>query len=197
MLIVETAASGEPTLIASRRGDRDHLLLELVPKLPTPADEGPREVLFLVDCSGSMQGDSIDQARRAVELCLRALLPRDRFLVGRFGNTFELLSAKPLTCSKRNLEATLKKVHAMQADLGGTDILPALQEIAKGITGRADLILITDGQVSNEDAVLRFVRRFKGQATDLRVRHRGVEQRITRQGARARDRRRRGVRFPG
>ena len=63
----------------------------------------PAEVVFVVDCSGSMQGESIAQATAALELCLRTLNAGDTFNVCRFGSTFELMAAEPLAYTDATL----------------------------------------------------------------------------------------------
>jgi Ca-activated chloride channel family protein len=51
-----------------------------------PCDRGRREAIFVLDCSGSMQGDSIDQAKRALEVCLKAMETGCSFNIVRFGS---------------------------------------------------------------------------------------------------------------
>ena len=51
-----------------------------------------REVIFLMDCSGSMQGDSIHEAKRALEACLRGLEKGTLFNIYRFGSSYEYFS---------------------------------------------------------------------------------------------------------
>ena len=51
---------------------------------------------LIIDCSGSMQSDSIRQAIAALELCLRSLSVGDTFNVCRFGSSFELMRSEPL-----------------------------------------------------------------------------------------------------
>ena len=62
------------------------------------------EVLFLVDCSGSMGGDSIEQARQALQLCVRALDEGDRFDVVRFGSTHQALWGRSRAYGPSSLE---------------------------------------------------------------------------------------------
>jgi Ca-activated chloride channel family protein len=123
----------------------------------------PSETIFVLDCSGSMQGESIDQATRALELCLRALSPGDTFNICRFGSTFEMMSSEPLVYSQQTLVSALKYMD-QRADLGGTEILPALQAIF-GTNPRAgetrNIIVLTDGQVSNEPAVIALARKHR------------------------------------
>jgi Ca-activated chloride channel family protein len=83
-------------------GDHTFVAVTLQPQFDeldeTPAQAG--EVFFVLDCSGSMRGDSIVQARRALELCLRSLSEGDRFNICRFGSGFEMMNRELLTYSQ-------------------------------------------------------------------------------------------------
>lgn len=155
VLQFELDAPGPAGAVVAEAHGRDHLLLELFPDLPTPEPAAPRDLVFLVDCSGSMSGDSISEARRAVELCLRQLRPGDRFRIVRFGSRTDVLGTGSQTLDQQSLEAAVDMVRRMDADLGGTEILPAMETILRfDMPGRMDLLLLTDGQVSNEEEVL-------------------------------------------
>lgn len=119
-----------------------------------------KTVVFLVDCSGSMQGDSIAEARRAVELCLRTLQPGDRFQVVRFGSDCRPMTNEPVVFSQASLDTAVGQVRTIEADLGGTEILEALKKIEKMTgDGSFSLLVMTDGAVSNEDEVLAWAGR--------------------------------------
>ena len=103
---------------------------------------------ILVDCSGSMAGDSIAAARRAIARVLAELRPSDRFAYSRFGSTavhtFEgLRRAEPamLSIARAALAET-------EADLGGTELQVALAStFSLGGSAPADVLLVTDGDV--------------------------------------------------
>ncbi len=121
-----------------------------------------REIIFVLDCSGSMMGDSINEARKALEICLRALEPGTAFNVYRFGSVFESVFEKPVTYDKKSLKTALQALKHTDADLGGTEILTPLQHIygnklLRGCASR-EIILITDGQVANDEEVFKLAR---------------------------------------
>lgn len=123
----------------------------------------PGETVFVLDCSGSMQGDSIEQATAALSLCLRSLSPGDTFNVCRFGSTFELLSSEPLVYAQHTLDRAIRYVNASR-DLGGTELFAPLESIlvAKPRSGGVrQVILLTDGQVTNEPAVVALARKHR------------------------------------
>ncbi|MGE5357622.1 MAG: VWA domain-containing protein, partial [Bacteroidales bacterium] len=147
-----------PTARVGVERNRDGLFTVAVCVVPQlPVATGPREVVFVVDRSGSMIGTSIDQVRAALHLCLRALREGDRFNIVGFGSTFSMLFPESVPYTQATLEKASAHVDGMNADMGGTEILPALRAVleAKPAPGRVrDLVLLTDGEVSNEGAVI-------------------------------------------
>jgi Ca-activated chloride channel homolog len=126
-------------------------------------------VFFVVDCSGSMEGDSIHEARQALDVCLKAIEEGTRFNIVRFGSHFESLFPEPRPYSEATLNTALAWTQNMQADMGGTEILAPLQHIYKvcppSNSRNGAVLLLTDGAVGNEDEILSLVRGH----SDLRV----------------------------
>ena len=87
----------------------------------------PNELIFVVDRSGSMGGTSIEEVRNALQLCLRSMIAGCRFNIVGFGSTFQLLFPERQVYDERSLTAASTHVVNLQADLGGTELLPALQ----------------------------------------------------------------------
>src|SRR5262252_3520364 len=115
------------------------------------------EVLFLLDCSGSMQGDSIAQAQRALALCVRALAAHDSFNIVCFGSSFTSLWPTPQPYSQASLEEATQYIQQVRADLGGTEILAPLQhllQMAPDPERPRQLLVLTDGEVANEAEVI-------------------------------------------
>lgn len=162
VILIETAQVLAMSALAAERNGREHLLVECVPEGRPVAAQERKTAVFLVDCSGSMDGESIVQARRAVELCLRALQPGDRFQIVRFGSDCRPMTGEPVVFSQASLDAAVEQVRAIEADLGGTEILGALKNIEK-MTGNESfsLLVMTDGAVSNEDEVLAWAGRLR------------------------------------
>jgi hypothetical protein len=125
------------------------------------------EVVFLIDRSGSMQGTSIAEARGALQLALRSLRPGCAFNIVGFGSTYEALFPHSRPYDEATLAEAAGHVRDLEADLGGTEILPALEHVLTG-TGPKDLprqvFVLTDGEVSNTDAVIALARRHAGAA---------------------------------
>jgi len=141
----------------------DYLLAMLV-----PGQAGtrvlPRELVFVIDTSGSMAGESIRQARSALQAGLQTLTPRDRFNVIQFNSQTHSLFLGPEPASGNNLARARQYVDRLRAD-GGTEMAPALALALQDIERREassprvrQVIFITDGAVANEAALFRQIR---------------------------------------
>ena len=118
---------------------------------------GEREGLqlkLLLDCSGSMAGDSMAAAREGLQCALYHLQPTDRVSFSRFGSTCCHDTQRMVVGHASNLAVIGAMVAAAQADLGGTELGKALDAVyavrgARSIDSRAsaDVLLITDGEV--------------------------------------------------
>lgn len=162
------AVHGEPEAVVfrERTAAGEHLLLMFMPPQNDVRLSAPREVIFVVDTSGSMGGQSIEQARAALLTGLETLTPADRFAVIQFNSVHEALFEAPVPATDLNLAQARRYVRALRAT-GGTEMLPALNAAFAMPTSRAHLrqiVFITDGAVGNEDQLMRAVRERLGNA---------------------------------
>lgn len=158
-LMEEQAPTVQRTLAAN---GNTYLAVTFVPEFDETVlqESPPSETIFVLDCSGSMQGDSIVQARRALELCLRSLSAQDTFNICRFGSTFEMFASEPVSYTQETLRQAIAYVRA-DAYLGGTELMEPLQQVLAGKPTRGacrQVVLLTDGQVGNEPAVLKLAK---------------------------------------
>ena len=116
----------------------------------------PLNLAMVIDCSGSMAGDSIEQARQALDGILEALRPDDRVSMVAFGNTSKTLADQPLLCNKTNLGRARAFGKQLQADMGGTEIGAALAATYAALSRveAADIFLVTDGEVGDWQPVV-------------------------------------------
>jgi len=117
-----------------------------------PGLQQPRQLnlAIVIDCSGSMQGDSIEQAKKAVGGIVDSLQASDRVALIAFGNTTYSLWNQLTPCTPANREAATHFAKQLASNMGGTQIGTALQT-AYGVlsdVSSADILLITDGEVS-------------------------------------------------
>jgi Ca-activated chloride channel family protein len=138
-----------------------------VPRLAEAAT--PVDIAFLVDRSGSMEGTSIEEVRNALQLCLRSLIAGCRFNVVGFGSNYESLFPENRAYDDASLAAASAHVGEMRANLGGTELLPALTHVLgqpRHPSLARQVVVLTDGQVTNTDAVLALARKH---AADTRI----------------------------
>jgi Ca-activated chloride channel homolog len=127
--------------------------LTIVPDLFDAKRKLPRQdVVFLIDVSGSMDGSSIDEARAALRLGLRHLREGDRFNVLAFNESIHPFSSAPAVYSQSSLERADAWVTALRAN-GGTELLAPLVEAVTQVPDGV-VVLLTDGQVGNEQEIL-------------------------------------------
>ncbi|WP_417567109.1 marine proteobacterial sortase target protein [Marinobacter sp.] len=145
----------------------DYLLAMLVPG-QTGKSVLPRELVFVIDTSGSMAGESIRQARSALQAGLQTLTPRDRFNVIQFNSQTHALFMQPEIADANNLARARQYVDRLRAD-GGTEMAPALSLALEDRQGSEEepprvrqVIFITDGAVGNEARLFRQIRQQLG-----------------------------------
>ncbi|WP_177418075.1 marine proteobacterial sortase target protein [endosymbiont of Lamellibrachia barhami] len=140
------------------------LLMVMPPQGDAVIPTQPREVIFVVDTSGSMHGTSIAQAKAALKIALRRLRPEDRFNIIQFSSYTRALHQHAVDATPRNLRQALDYVSSLRAD-GGTEMLPALELALDGREFHDRLrqvIFLTDGSVGNEDELFKVIRRRLG-----------------------------------
>ncbi len=123
-----------------------------------------RVVNILIDCSGSMQGDSIKLAKKALLIALDELNEQDYFSITRFGNDTDNLTKGIIPANKTNVVKARRKVRYIQADLGGTEIFKALKRTMSQSNPseyQQDCFLVTDGEVWDNDDLDRLIHQFK------------------------------------
>lgn len=128
-------------------------LLMLLPPAAPRAARLPREVIFVLDTSGSMGGASIRQAKEALELALGRLRPEDRFNVIEFNSYARALFDAARDAGPDNLRAAVRWVRALDAR-GGTEMAAALNLALDGAERPEhvrQVIFLTDGAVGNEE----------------------------------------------
>lgn len=160
VLSVEAAGLDTPHAWIERADDgTEGIAVALVPRFPV--GQSPADLVFVVDRSGSMEGTSIDEVRRALQLCLRSMVPGCRFNIIGFGSTCQPLFPESRPYDQATLAEASAHVAALRADLGGTEILPALELALRQPEHAAlarEVVVLTDGEVTNTDAVLALVK---------------------------------------
>jgi Ca-activated chloride channel family protein len=143
-----------------------HFLLAAYPPSAQPAKRMPVEMLYMIDVSGSMAGTSIQQAREALLQALDRLGPNDRFGILAFSSGYHEFASEPLIATAENLVAARRFVQHLEAG-GGTEMLPALLHLMRKpeIPGYLrHIVLLTDGDLGNEEQIFSALRQCLGGA---------------------------------
>lgn len=143
-----------------------HALVLLAPPETQAGAPVPREVLFVIDTSGSMGGPSITQAKAALELGVTRLAPQDRFNIIRFSSSAAALFSASRPADDLAIEVARGFIASMEAS-GGTEMRAAVELAfatppAEGLLRQ--VVFITDGSVGNEADIVALIRRRLGDA---------------------------------
>ncbi|MBT4160051.1 MAG: marine proteobacterial sortase target protein [Gammaproteobacteria bacterium] len=144
----ERVAGEDYVLLMMVPPDRDHSIRAL-----------PRDMIFVIDTSGSMQGTSIEQAKSSLKRAISSLRPEDRFNLIEFNNAWSRLYSGVQPADSSNLRQAEDWAARLQAG-GGTNMLPALNvamQLGEEERNLKHIVFITDGAVGNETALFEAI----------------------------------------
>ncbi len=144
----------------SERGGFFTLILQ-PPQRVAPQDVMPKEIVFVLDTSGSMYGFPLDTAKQAMQLALDKLNPHDTFNLITFSGDTEILFPDPVPATPENLQRAKKFLETREGN-GGTEMMKAIKAALDPSDSQHHIRLacfLTDGQVSNETEILAEVQR--------------------------------------
>ena len=146
------------------KNGKQYGLIMMLPPEQTKKEILNREVIFVIDTSGSMSGTSIVQAKAGLELALAELKAGDRFNIIQFNSYTELLFQLSQPVTHQSLRQARNYVRDLQAQ-GGTEMLPALQAALNQTSEQSavrQVIFLTDGSIGNEDELFRIIQQQLG-----------------------------------
>ncbi|MBR0837929.1 marine proteobacterial sortase target protein [Bradyrhizobium manausense] len=150
-------------------GDADYLLAFVTPPAAEQATQKPlpREVVFVIDNSGSMGGTSIEQAKASLLYALGRLQPNDRFNVIRFDDTMDVLFPTSLPADAAHVGEATSFVRALQAR-GGTEMVPAMRAALTDKINDTNMVrqivFLTDGAIGNEQQLFETITAMRGRS---------------------------------
>ncbi len=140
-----------------------HFAVYLIPALEYRTDEiVPKDVVFLMDTSGSQMGDPLLKSQELMRRFIKGLNPNDTFTIIDFSDVTTQLSPKPLPNTMHNRTKAINYINQLQAN-GGTYLLNGVRVVLNfpaAPAGRLrSIVLLTDGYIGNENEVLAEVQR--------------------------------------
>lgn len=148
-------------------GNEGYFLLLLAPKaLYAKGEILPREILFVVDSSGSQQGDPLAKSKELVKRALKSLRPDDTFQVFNFNDIVTSMAPGPVPATADNINQARRFIDQIVAT-GGTRMLPVIQT---ALNWPADpkrlrmVVMTTDGYIGDEAEILKEINDSLGDA---------------------------------
>ncbi len=166
------AATAAPSvgLFREHVGEADYLLALVTPPLLADAQKEalPREIVFVIDNSGSMGGTSITQAKASLLFALDRLKSNDRFNVIRFDHTMDALFTDTVAADADNIARAKGFVSALQAS-GGTEMVPPMRAALSDRRGQdsqylRQVVFLTDGEIGNEQELFDTIAAMRGRS---------------------------------
>ena len=136
------------------------------PERVRPEEARPKELIFVIDCSGSMRAFPLDKAKKTMRRCIEQMNPKDSFnLISFAGGTGYCFKA-PVENTEANREKALAYLDKLQGG-GGTEMMKAIRA-ALGAPYAEDRLrmvcFMTDGFIGNDMAILDEIQRCRGSA---------------------------------
>ena len=153
----------QATVLTQNDEKGGHFALYLVPAIEYQTNEiVPKDVIFLMDTSGSQQGQPIEKSKELMRRFINGLNPDDTFTVIDFANTAQALSPTPLQNTKSNRDRALAYVDNLAAN-GGTELLNGINTVLNYPSAPAgrlrSVVLLTDGYIGNDNEIIARVQR--------------------------------------
>jgi len=160
----------DPTLVGqvipSEDGTHDVIVVLTPPMEPGEGAVRLKQVLFVLDSSGSMAKGKLEQARATMISCLEKMRPEDQFNIVRFRNDFQMMAEEPVSGESADLARATAWLNSLRPG-GGTQLLPALLatfEQPESTDHHRMIILLTDGALQDRREVLEPLEQGLGEA---------------------------------
>ncbi|MGA7935360.1 MAG: after-VIT domain-containing protein, partial [Kovacikia sp.] len=164
ILRYQVAGSNTRTTLLTQTDDRGgHFALYLIPAVQYRPDQlVPKDVVFLIDTSGSQHGAPLRQCQELMRRFINGLNPNDTFTIIDFSDTTRQLSPVPLLNTAQNRARAIQYINQLNAG-GGTEMLRGMRAVLNFPIvepGRLrSIVLLTDGYIGNENQILAEVQR--------------------------------------
>jgi len=161
----EKSLSPRGALFSEEKSGNNYMLLMLMPPATQSTEKQmAREVIFVIDTSGSMAGFSLRQAKKALILAISRLRPEDRFNVIEFNSRTRSLYSSVRPGNSQYIQEAIHFVEGLVSE-GGTNIHKALKSVLDGQDNHKrirQILFLTDGAVGNEAQLFKLINKRLG-----------------------------------
>jgi Ca-activated chloride channel family protein len=160
------SAPAAHALVQRERGEDFLMLFVQPPAEVAPSMVRPKELVFLLDKSGSMMGPPMDRAKALVARALHALGPDDTFQIVAFDGAAQSMTAAPIPAAGEDVARALAWLSRLSAG-GGTEMLEGIRAALEAPSDPRRLRLVvfcTDGFIGNEAEIIEAVGTLRGSA---------------------------------
>ena len=165
VLRYDVASTAIQDAVLTHRGDKGGFFTLILqpPQRLTAEDVTPKELVFVLDTSGSMQGFPIEKAKETMKLALDNLYPSDTFNLITFSGSTHVLFPQPVPANEENLSQAQEFLQSRIGE-GGTEMMTAIKAALEPSDGQSHLRIVcfmTDGYVGNDMQIIDEVQKHK------------------------------------
>lgn len=151
-------AETQATVLTQSNQQGGHFATYLIPAVEyNPEEIVPKDVVFLIDTSGSQSGSPMRQSKELMRQFISGLNQNDTFAIANFANTASTLSEQPLANTFGNRSRALAYINMLQAN-GGTEFMNGINTVLNfpaAADGRLrSIVLLTDGLIGNDEQII-------------------------------------------
>lgn len=151
-------------VIAHKDGENGYVNVVMIPPKRVQTEQiAPRELVFIVDTSGSQQGLPLEKAKDTMKYVIDRMNPSDTFNVIDFNDTVRVLFSAPKKNTPETREKALRYVQSLKGS-GGTRMIPAIWEALNTTPANNRLRIVTfmtDGLVGNDFEIISMVKKLR------------------------------------
>ncbi|HEU4434165.1 MAG TPA: VIT domain-containing protein, partial [Pyrinomonadaceae bacterium] len=165
VLTYQTAGPAINDAVLAHRSDRGGFFTLILqpPQRVSAEDVTPKELVFVIDTSGSMAGFPLAKAKETLDLALNTLYQHDTFNVIAFAGDTDILFSQPQPATPENVQKARQFLARQNGD-GGTEMMKAITAALKPSDSQHHMRItcfLTDGQVSNEAEIIAEVKKYR------------------------------------
>ncbi|MFA6570108.1 MAG: TonB family protein [Bacteroidota bacterium] len=156
-----TGGKIESGMLLSKSEKENYFLLMLQPPKRVEAKQiPPREFIFILDVSGSMNGFPLERSKELMKNILNSLKPNEKFNIQLFAGSSVFFAEKSVEATDKNIQKAMDFVNKQQGG-GGTELIPALKQVLavpKEDGYSRTIAIMTDGYVAVEEETFNLIR---------------------------------------